>query len=98
MTEVYTFDMFSKELGTRFRMHYGQSETADLELISAKDISPTPRHPQFSLIFLGPESCPISQQIYELEHETLGTMNIFLVPIGKDSRGVEYEAVFNRTA
>lgn len=97
MSESYTFEMFSPEVGSRFKMAYGDGHTADLELISANDLSPSPRHIQFSLIFLAPEHCPIEQKIYELKHDKLGTLNVFLVPVGKTSKGVEYEAIFNRT-
>jgi hypothetical protein len=39
------------------------------------------------------------QAIYPLEHQALGRMEIFLVPIGPDPRGkrkgMQYEAAFN---
>ena len=44
----------------------------------------------FSLIFRGGPSPPFPQQIYRVEHEVLGAIEIFLVPIATDS----YEAVF----
>jgi hypothetical protein len=36
------------------------------------------------------------QQVQELEHDELGHLAIFLVPIGSDENGrMRYEAVFN---
>jgi hypothetical protein len=37
----------------------------------------------------------LPQAIYQLEHDRMGTMDIFLVPIGPDGQGMGYEAVFN---
>jgi hypothetical protein len=35
------------------------------------------------------------QQIYQVEHPTLGSFELFLVPVGPDEQGMCYEAVFN---
>ncbi|MDX6508976.1 MAG: hypothetical protein QOG81_728, partial [Gaiellaceae bacterium] len=36
----------------------------------------------------------LPQQIYRFDHDELGTLEIFIVPIGTDEGGVRYEAVF----
>ena len=96
MAEVFTIDTFSSHVGTKFLMHYGDSQTAEIELISVTDLGSTPRQMQFSLIFLGPPETPGGQGIYRIEHDALGAMDIFLVAIGRDKSGVQYEAIFNR--
>jgi hypothetical protein len=48
----------------------------------------------FSLVFRGGPSPPLPQRIYRVEHEALGALDIFLVPIGPDEVGQRYEAVF----
>ena len=35
------------------------------------------------------------QLIYSLEHATLGTLEVFLVPVGPDAVGMRYDAVFS---
>jgi hypothetical protein len=57
--------------------------------------APTPaaRAP-FSLTFLEPGPAYLPQQIYTLAHPALGQLELFLVPIGADARGVRYQAVF----
>jgi hypothetical protein len=35
------------------------------------------------------------QRIYRLQHEELGQLELFLVPIGPDADGMCYEAVFS---
>jgi hypothetical protein len=51
--------------------------------------------PPFSLIFIGPGDMILPQRLYQLTHEEMGEVTIFLVPVGKDNRGVLYQAVFN---
>jgi len=95
MPDAFTMELFSEQVGTTFHMHYGQSQTADLELVSVRDLGSGPNRTQFSLIFLGPNTCPVAQHTYELAHDALGTLQIFLVPVAKSDKGLEYEAVFN---
>ncbi len=49
----------------------------------------------FSLLFRGPRVPLLPQRIYHLEHDTLGALQVFLVPITPDPQGSLYEAVFN---
>jgi hypothetical protein len=51
--------------------------------------------PPFSLIFLGRDPRVLPQGVYLLEHQELGKLSIFLVPVGKDKDGVSYQAAFN---
>jgi hypothetical protein len=46
----------------------------------------------FALLF----SCPVlaPQGTYALQHEALGKLEIFLVPIRQDGAGVQLEAIF----
>jgi hypothetical protein len=50
---------------------------------------------RFSVFFSGPGDCYLPQKAYPLEHDQMGAFDIFLVPIGRDDRGYNYEAVFN---
>jgi hypothetical protein len=47
----------------------------------------------FSLLFRSPVPAP--QGRYALLHDSLGRLEIFLVPIAKDGDGVQLEAVFS---
>ena len=48
----------------------------------------------FSLLFVSPPGPFLPQAIYPLTHTSLGTLEIFLVPIGPVGGGNAYEAVF----
>jgi hypothetical protein len=83
-----------------FRVRLDGVEPINLELISvtehepASTQDPARRHP-FSVMFLGPSSnLYLRQHIYHLEHEGLGELDIFIVPLGPQSGRMRYEAVF----
>ena len=48
----------------------------------------------FSLIFAAPHGSWLPQAIYPMRHAALGTMEIFLVPIGSLGEANGYQAVF----
>ena len=92
-----TLDDFTPHVGSRFRL---QADEGDLEMeLSAAEaggVEDAPRgaRPPFSLTFRGPPGPILPQRIYRLEHDGMGELEIFLVPIGADPEGVTYEAVF----
>jgi len=67
-----------------------------IELVEVKEGNFSPRVENFSLLFRGPMSPFFPQGMYRLIHPKLGELGIFLVPMGPNGGGMEYEAVFNR--
>lgn len=56
----------------------------------------TLRQEGFTLTFCGPRQPALPQRMYNLEHESIGKLEmIFLVPVAEDGNGRYYEAVFN---
>ncbi len=54
------------------------------------------RQEGFTLTFRGPTQPALPQRMYNLEHESMGKLEmLFLVPVGEDGNGRTYEAVFN---
>jgi len=49
---------------------------------------------QFSLIFQGPVDPVLPQAIYGLDHDDLGHLDVFIVPVGKTDTSTRYQAVF----
>jgi hypothetical protein len=87
---------FSENLNTKFRLRRGDDDVVVLELIECKDLGSTPNQEQFSIVFRGPREPFLEQMTYELEHDTLGEVLIFLVPVKQEPESFYYEAVFNR--
>jgi uncharacterized protein DUF6916 len=92
-----TAESFREHLGSRFRVHVDDVGSMDVELVDVALHEPHagPRSQPFSLLFRGHLKSYLPQAIYRLEHATLGTLELFLVPVGPDERGMRYEAIFN---
>jgi hypothetical protein len=91
---------FSPYLHQTFRMIVGAAEPVELELIEVivlgrQTAPPGALRRPFSLTFRGPKDLRVPQRIYRLEHEQMGAMELFLVPLGPDAEGMRYEAIFN---
>jgi hypothetical protein len=92
MLDRITVDDFRPLQGDRFRIAPDGAPAFEVELVEVTEI---PREPggraPFSLVFEGGPNPPLEQRIYRVEHDGLGTMEIFLVPIAVN----RYEAVFS---
>lgn len=96
VAEELTADAFASHVNSRFRLIAGPESVMEVELIEFTAGSKSARHEAFSIVFRAPADAPLEQRIYGLEHESMGTFELFLVPIAKSPEGVRYEAVFNR--
>jgi hypothetical protein len=97
--ETLTRHDFERRLGQGFRLALSAAEALDLTLIEVREAMAgglgSPHRAPFSVVFRGgPRTRHLPQQIYDLTHPELGTLSIFIVPIGPDSEGMRYEAVF----
>jgi hypothetical protein len=92
MLEDLTIDDFHPLEGDRFRISPEEAEPFEVELVEVTEIPRAPggRAP-FSLVFRGGPNPPVEQRIYRVEHDKLGELDLFLVPIDWD----RYEAVFS---
>ena len=101
MLERFTLATFAEHLGTWFRVHFDGVSPLEVELIQATQLRPPPRAGEsgrgeaFSLVFRGAGDRLLPQKTFRVEHEKLGTLDLFLVPIGPDKEGLLYEAIFN---
>lgn len=95
---LLTFESFSPHLNSTFALGLGES-TVELTLTQATR-QPVPpflgqmREP-FSLIFRSGTPVVLPQRLYPFKHDSMGKLDIFIVPIGRDPHGVVYQAVFN---
>ena len=91
MLEDLTVDDFHPLQGDSFRIAPDAAPAFEVELVEVTEI---PREPggraPFSLVFKGGPNPPLPQGIYRVEHDGLGELDIFLVPITVD----RYQAIF----
>ncbi len=95
MSELLTKEAFAENVNTKFRIPLESSRAAELELIEVVEARSTSRQQQFSVFFRGPLEYILPQATYHMEHEKMGAMDLFIVPVGREPEGFRYEAVFN---
>lgn len=89
-----TAEDFRPHLGTGFRL---ADESIEFELVELTPHGGSARpgsRVAFSVVFRGPSQPVLEQRIRRLEHDRMGALELFLVPIGPDTTGMRYEAVF----
>jgi hypothetical protein len=99
MPETLTEEAFRRHLNTKFRVRVETPRPLELELVEVKGYTPLPEEhremERFSAFFQGPPDMLLHQGTHTLEHEGLGELLLFLVPISQNESGFRYEAVFN---
>jgi hypothetical protein len=90
MQDAFNRDMFVEAIGTSFKLTTANN-AVDIELNEVSDLKETAAQQVFSIVFLVPEPF----MVYDLEHPTLGPMQLFLSPVGIDEGRMQLEAVFN---
>ena len=99
MPSNLTAEAFAENLNTKFRVRGATEEPVELELVEVKGYHPGPNEEggmeRFSLFLTGPGDIYLPQHTYALEHPSMGELELFVVPVGRDEAGFHYEVVFN---
>jgi hypothetical protein len=92
-------EVFAKHVNTKFYIPL-KDRRVELELVRVAGDKSTLEKIEgvnrFALYFHGPGDLLLPQSIYPLEHDALGTLEIFIVPIGIRDNRYEYEAIFSQ--
>lgn len=96
MLEHLTRDQFAEHLNSTFKIYVTPETTIEAQLVDVSEIRKRPRQEAFSLSFLVLDHTPFEQGTYKVEHPVLGTDILFLVPVERTEKGIEYEVLFNR--
>lgn len=98
MIEKLTVADFQPYINQTFSIRFTPEVTLPAELISVETWgSETDKYRQpFTLTFRTAQKTEFyPQSIFTLVHPTAGDLAVFFVPIGLDSEGMRYEAVFS---
>jgi hypothetical protein len=98
MTEKLSLADFAPRVGEVFSLVREGAEPVPLELIETRDLTlpGAAGWTAFGLYFRGAREEMLAQATYTFENAALGRVQIFIVPIGVDTDGYRYEAIFNR--
>jgi len=100
MLEKLTSSDFKSLLNETFQVKLQSEEQFSADLIEVTELGPEPNEENgmtrraFSAIFYVSGDTFFPQQICSVDHETLGTLTLFLVPLGPVKDGTRYEAMF----
>src|SRR5260370_22528413 len=90
---------FAACLGTAFRICPARGPPTEVKLVRARELRPAAvarnemRSP-FRLVFRGRPGDALPQETYRMEHPRLGTMALFIVPVGLSGEEPAYVASF----
>jgi len=96
--ETLTADDFAPHADAVFMLRTDAGDELPLTLVEIRKLGRPGamgkgRQP-FALEFDGPPDIPLPQRIYPLTHPEMGTLEIFLVPVGANAERRLYEAIF----
>ena len=90
-----THELFDDVIGDSFSIEAEGVTAIELASVEVKPSHEGAARAPFILTFHGPVDVLLPQSIYVLEHNQLGQLEIFLVPVDQAENHVIYEAVFN---
>jgi len=88
---------FEDALDTAFEIRRCEEEADPFtaRLVEVKARPSPPGCEQFSALFVGPAAPILPQGTYRFTHPALGEVDLFMVPVGRRSQGIEYEVCFS---
>ncbi len=92
---AWTHATFAPHVDEVFVAQTPDGAPVELRLTAAALRVDTERQHCFSLEFRGHRDLALEQGLYSVQHEGLGKLALFLVPVGIDEEGRLYEALFN---
>ncbi len=96
MAALPQHENFVRSVNTKFQVRLDETKAVEAELTEVSELRLSPKQEQFSLVFRAPAEPFLGQGMRTLDHEHVGRLELFLVPISRDEKGICYEAVFNR--
>lgn len=96
MAAALTHEEFSKHLNTKFRIYIDETQVIEAALTDVSELLTSPRQERFSIVFRTSNETFLGQGTRRFEHDQMEAFDLFIVPIGRDEEGIDYESVFNR--
>lgn len=95
--DLLTLEQFSGCLNETF---YAALNDGEIEFVLV-EARPLPTNAQgmsrapFSLLFRNTAAFLFPQQMYQMRHQRIGDIGIFIVPVARENEGFLYQAIFN---
>jgi hypothetical protein len=100
----WTEETFLPFVNTRFRIYASPLRATNLKLIkvgrrepaSTEKSAKTAKLDCFWVLFRGPRSRPLEAGTYKVEHDQMGSFDLFISPVNDHNTDRLYQAVFSR--
>lgn len=96
--QLLSIQNFAGTANQGYDVAIGEAEMA----MTLVEVKPLPVHPYpgmlrepFSLLFRSQSPVVLPQRMYKLRNAQMGALELFLVPVARDTQGILYQAVFN---
>lgn len=89
-------EQFTEHIDSTFKARLEDGQVFDFHLFKLESTISNKVQEAFSLLFRAPLETPPFQNMFHLSHESLGEMDLFLVPVKKKDDCLIFEAVFNK--
>ena len=86
-------DDFARHVPSQWR---DRESSLTLTLVDVSPLATSGPWESFSMSFRGQAGGDLRQGTYALEHDVLGNLDLFIVPLEPDADGPRYECVFTR--
>jgi hypothetical protein len=98
----FTAETFRPRIGGTFVFELEDAGELELELVeveeggaeASRSAAAAGLREPFSIVFHGPLEPLLPQGTYSVKQEDVGSFPLFIVPIGRDELGTQYQAVF----
>ncbi len=91
---VMSRELFAPTVGSEFRLRAPDGRSMPIVLTKLTDRGGGLHTTQFSLLFEVPDGGPTEQDVYTLEQEAIGSVDLMLVPVARVENGLLFEAAF----
>lgn len=93
--ETLRAEDFLPHVGQRFPLATAGPQALELLSVTPAQGAAAGHRPGFALLFRSAGPAVAVQTVLDILHPTRGAVAVFVVPVGQDSDGVRYEAIFN---
>lgn len=91
---ILSRELFAPTVGLEFQLRAPDGRSMPIVLTKLSDRAGGLHTTQFSLLFEVPDGGPTEQDVYTLEHEAIGSVDLLLVPVERVDDGLLFEASF----
>jgi hypothetical protein len=90
----FSRELFAPTVGSEFQLRAPDGRAMPIVLTKLTDRGGGLHTTQFSLLFRVPDGGPTEQDVYTLEQDDIGSLQLLLVPVARVEDGLLFEASF----